>query len=27
MYYKDKVKVPQDISVEGVLPTNYDYPR
>jgi predicted MFS family arabinose efflux permease len=27
MYYKDKVKVPKDISVEGVLPTNYDYPR
>jgi MFS family permease len=27
MYYKDKVKVPTDISVEGVLPPNYDYPR
>ncbi len=27
IYYKDKVKVPRDISVEGVLPSNYDYPR
>jgi predicted MFS family arabinose efflux permease len=27
MYYKDKVKVPNDISVEGVLPPSYDYPR
>ena len=27
MYYKDKVTVPKDISVEGVLPPNYDYPR
>jgi MFS family permease len=27
MYYKDKVTVPKDISVEGVLPSNYDYPR
>jgi MFS family permease len=26
-YYKDKVKVPSDISVEGVLPTGYDDPR
>ncbi len=27
IYYKDKVKVPRDITVEGVLPSNYDYPR
>ena len=27
IYYKDKVKVPRDITVEGVLPPNYDYPR
>lgn len=27
MYYKDKVKVPSDISVEGVLPASYDDPR
>ena len=27
MYYKDKVKVPGDITVEVVLPPNYDYPR
>lgn len=27
MYYKDKVKVPSDITVEGVLPASYDDPR
>lgn len=27
IYYKDKVKVPSDISVEGVLPASYDDPR
>lgn len=27
VYYKDKVKVPSDISVEGVLPASYDDPR
>lgn len=27
MYYKDKVKVPIDITVEGVLPASYDDPR
>jgi MFS family permease len=27
IYYKDKVGVPSDITVEGVLPTNYDDPR
>lgn len=27
IYYKDKVDVPSDITVEGVLPANYDYPR
>jgi MFS family permease len=27
IYYKDKVKVPSDISVEGVLPAGYDDPR
>jgi MFS family permease len=26
-YYKDKVGVPTDITVEGVLPANYDDPR
>jgi MFS family permease len=27
IYYKDKVDVPTDITVEGVLPGSYDYPR
>jgi MFS family permease len=27
VYYKDKVGVPKDITVEGVLPANYDDPR
>jgi MFS family permease len=27
VYYKDKVGVPSDITVEGVLPANYDDPR
>lgn len=27
VYYKDKVGVPQDITVEGVLPAGYDDPR
>lgn len=27
IYYKDKVGVPKDITVEGVLPANYDDPR
>ena len=27
VYYKDKVVVPSDITVEGVLPANYEYPR
>lgn len=27
VYYKDKVGVPQDITVEGVLPASYDDPR
>jgi MFS family permease len=27
VYYKDKVDVPQDITVEGVLPAGYDDPR
>jgi predicted MFS family arabinose efflux permease len=27
IYYKDKVGVPSDITVEGVLPPQYDDPR
>jgi predicted MFS family arabinose efflux permease len=27
IYYKDKVGVPSDITVEGVLPANYEDPR
>lgn len=27
IYYKDKIGVPTDITVEGILPSSYDYPR